>query len=248
VAEGLRLDERAGLDEALLERLGGFYRGLRNYFRLRADGLEHIPTQGPALLVANHTGWLGFDYALTALTVQEELGRYVRGMVHPAWFRAEATAKFARSVGLFEVSKDAMRAQLAHGRLVMVFPEGEKGAFRPGSNYELEEFARGFVRVALESGVPVVPVAILGGEEANPIGRRIDNYEDLLQFGIPVPKNLVPKPVKWRLRFLPPLNVAGAGPADADNRERVHALSEATRQAIAAELQVLKEERGHPYF
>lgn len=239
-----------GLDLATVQRLAGFLRGLRTYFRLRVDGLDHLPHDGPALLAANHTGWLGLDYALTALSVYDAVERIPRGMAHEAWFKAPATAAFAKKVGLFHVTKDAMAQQLQAGNLVMVFPEGERGAFRPGSDYVLEDFARGFVRVAMATQVPVVPVCVLGGEESNPVGTRIEGYEDLLNLkgGLPIPKNLLPKPVKWRIRFLKPLEFTEYTAADAADSDRVHAIAQDVRTRIQRELRKMKVERGHPYL
>jgi 1-acyl-sn-glycerol-3-phosphate acyltransferase len=239
-----------GPDLAFVARLAPFLRTLRNYTRLQVAGLDHVPEAGPAILAANHTGWLGLDYALTALSVYDGLGRLPRGMAHAAWFKAPATRTFARKAGLFEVTKDAMREQLARGELVMLFPEGEKGAFRPGSDYALEPFARGFVRVAMQAQVPVVPVAVLGGEESNPVGARIESYEALLNIkgGLPIPRNLLPKPVKWRIKFLPPIPFAGCTAADAEDSARVHAVAEDVRTRIQRELRKMKVERGHPYL
>lgn len=238
------------LDRAFVNRLAPALRTLRNYFRLKCDGLDNVPETGPALLVANHTGWLGLDYAMTALCVHDALERTPRGMAHEAWFKSPGTASFARKVGLFQVTKQAMAQQLAQGHLVMLFPEGEKGAFRPGSDYVLEPFARGFVRVAMAHQVPVVPVAVLGGEESNPVGTRIESYEQLLNLkgGLPIPKNLFPKPVKWRIRFLKPIPFTDYGPADADDKDRVHAVAEDVRTRIQRELRKMKVERGHPYL
>src|SRR5688572_14148289 len=238
------------LDRVFIEKFAPFLRTLRSYTRLQVAGLDHIPETGPALLTANHTGWLGLDYALTALSVYDGIGRLPRGMAHSAWFKAPATATFAKKVGLFEVTKDAMRKQLGKGDLVMLFPEGEKGAFRPGSDYQLEPFARGFVRVAMATQVPVVPVAVLGGEESNPVGRRIESYDELLNIkgGLPIPKNLWPKPVKWRIKFLPPVPFTDYTAADAEDADRVHAVAEDVRTRIQRELRKMKVERGHPYL
>lgn len=238
------------LDTRFIEKFAPFLRTLRSYTRLQVSGLDHIPETGPALLTANHTGWLGLDYALTALSVYDGIGRLPRGMAHSAWFKSPATATFAKKVGLFEVTKDAMRERLAKGDLVMLFPEGEKGAFRPGSDYTLEPFARGFVRVAMATQTPVVPVCVLGGEEANPVGTRIESYEELLNMkgGLPIPRNLWPKPVKWRIKFLPPMSFADCSAADADDAERVHAIADDVRTRIQRELRKMKVERGHPYL
>lgn len=238
----------AELDLPFVEKLLPFFQRIRTYTRLRVSGVEHVP-RGPALLVANHTGWLGLDYALTALSVYDDQDRIVRGMAHDAWFKAKPTAEFAGKCGIIPISKDAMCERLHAGDLVMLFPEGERGAFKVGSDYQLEPFARGFVRVAMESGVPVVPVAILGGEESNPVGRRVESYEQLLQLkgGLPVPKNLLPKPVKWRIRFLPPVDYSSYV-GESGNQELVHRLAAEMQQRIQDELQVLKKERGHPYI
>jgi 1-acyl-sn-glycerol-3-phosphate acyltransferase len=240
----------AGPDVAFLDRLAPGFRALRNYTRLKVDGLDNVPESGPAILACNHTGWLGLDYALTALSVYDAYERVPRGMAHEAWFKVQAARDFARRVGLFQITKNAIRDQLAAGHLVMIFPEGEKGAFRPGSDYTLEDFARGFVRVAMETQVPVVPVAILGGEESNPVGRRIEGYEELLRMkgGLPIPKNLIPKPVKWRIRFLKPALFDEYTAVDAADHDLVHALADETRARIQRELRKLQVERGNPWF
>lgn len=227
-----------------------FFRGLRNYTRLKVDGLDNVPVEGPALIVGNHTGWLGLDYALTALSIYDAHERVVRGMAHAAWFQNPATRSFAKKVGLFQVTKDAMADQLANGNLVMMFPEGEKGAFRPGSDYTLEEYARGFVRVAMAAKVPVVPVAILGGEEANPVGKRIEGYEELLKMrgGLPIPKNLIPRPVKWRIRFLEPMDFSQYDADDAGDHDLVHSIAEATRAKVQHTLRKMQVERGNPWI
>jgi 1-acyl-sn-glycerol-3-phosphate acyltransferase len=236
-----------GLDENVIARLLPVLRALRGYTRLKADGLEHLP-KGPAILAANHTGWLGLDYALTALVVHDEAGRTPRGMAHNAWFSNPVTARFAHQVGLSKVSKDAMAQQLRLGHLVMVFPEGEKGAFRAASGYEVLEFARGFVRVAMAERIPIVPVAVLGGEESNPVERTIKGYEEMLKLHLPVPRNILPKPVKWRIRFLPPVRFPKTKPADPDDTGRVHEVAEDVRARVQKALRQLEKERGHPYI
>jgi len=236
------------LDPGVIAKLLPALRALRGYTRLKADGLENVPKRGPAILAANHTGWLGLDYALTALVLHDEVGRTPRGMAHAAWFGNPVTAKFAGQVGLSQVSKDAMATCLRQKHLVMVFPEGEKGAFRVASGYEVLEFARGFVRVAMAKQVPIIPVAILGGEEANPVDRTLKGYEDLLKLHLPVPRNLLPKPVKWRIRFLPPLEFKDYRAEDAADSERVHAVAEDVRTRVQRALRQLEKERGHPYI
>lgn len=237
------------VDESLLHRLGPLYTALSLYSRLAVTGIERLPDRGPALLAANHTGWLGLDYALLALAVYKARGRVVRGLVHPAWFAQPKVADFASRVGLAVISKESMRGLLAEGELVNVFPEGEQGAFKAGSDYQLQDFARGYVRVGMETRAPVFPVAILGGEEANPSLGRAESYQQLLGSPLPIPSfPFLPKPVKWRIRFLPPVDMSGYAAADAADAEKVHRLNDEIRAAIQRELEVMRRERGHPYF
>lgn len=243
-----RVPPKDTLDPQFVGKFLPYLRALRGYTRLKVDGLENIPKTGAAILAANHTGWLGLDYALAALVVHDEVGRTPRGMVHEAWFLAPATAQFAAKMGLSKVSKESMAEQLERDHLVMVFPEGEHGAFRPSSNYEVLEFARGFVRVAMQKGVPIIPVAILGGEESNPVDKTITSYEQLLKLPLIIPTNLLPKPVKWRIRFLPPLDFEGFEPSDADDAARVHAIAKDVRSRVQAAIRTLQKERGNPYI
>jgi 1-acyl-sn-glycerol-3-phosphate acyltransferase len=236
------------LDPQFIAKFLPYLRALRGYTRLKVDGLENIPKEGPAILAANHTGWLGLDYALTALVIQDETQRTPRGMVHEAWFLTPATAQFAAKAGLSKVSKESMAKQAKAGHLVMVFPEGEHGAFRASSNYEVLEFARGFVRVAMQTGAPVVPVAILGGEESNPVDKTVKGYEDLLKLPLIIPANLIPKPVKWRIRFLPALEFDAFEPEDADDSARVHRIAKDVQARVQKALRDLQKERGNPYI
>ncbi len=236
-----------GFDESFIHRATPVFKLLRLYSRLEVTGLERIPDKG-AILVANHTGWLGLDYAYTALSVYDARKRIPRGMAHPTWFKREDIGKIAGRLGLFEASKATMRRLLEAGELVFLFPEGEQGAFKSKEEpYVLKPFARGYMRVAMETGVPIVPVAIVGGEEANPSGGPVDSYEALLDLTLPHPQNLFPRPVKWRISFLEPVTMDGGEPAAAD-RSRVHKQNEKIRGLIQAELKRLLSLRGHPFL
>lgn len=239
--------EPATPDPSLVHRIAPLFKLLRLYSRLEVEGVEHIP-DGPAILVANHTGWTGLDYAYAALTVHDTKKRFVRGLAHKTWFMREKVAGLARRLGLIEVSKDAMETLVARGELVLIFPEGERGAFKgEKERYMLQPFARGYVRVALKTGVPIVPVAIVGGEEANPSSRRIDSYEDILDLSLPMPVNFFPRPVKWRISFLPPVTLEGGEEAAAD-RDLVHRINDRIRQDVQDELHRLVSVRGNPFL
>lgn len=236
-----------GFDESFIHRASPVFKLLRLYSRLEVTGLEHVPESG-AVLAANHTGWLGLDYAYTALSVYDARKRIPRGMAHPTWFKRKDIGKIASRLGLFEASKKTMRGFLEAGELVFLFPEGEQGAFKSQKEpYVLQPFARGYIRAAMETGVPIVPVAIVGGEEANPSGGPVDSYEALLDLTLPHPQNLFPRPVKWRISFLSPIFLEGGKEAAVD-RTRVHAENEKIRGLIQAELKRLLSLRGHPFL
>ncbi len=139
----------------------------RHYFRVTTVGLENVP-QGPVILAANHGGQLPFDGLMVglALALDAEPPRLVRSAVD----RFVATlpylsALFARA-GQFVGHPDNARLLLERGEAVLVFPEGAAGMLKPFRNrYRLQPFGRGFARLAIDCGVPIVPVAVVGSEE-----------------------------------------------------------------------------------
>ena len=188
------------------------------WFRIETLGMENIPDTGGALLVANHSGTIAVDALMTAVAVREH---------HPA-HRAAADAR--RRPGLPDAGAGADRPQgrqhpglqpdaerlLASGELVSVFPEGFKGVGKPYSQrYKLQRFGRGgFVTAALETGVPIIPVSIVGAEEIYPL---IGNIKPLAAaLGLPYfpvtptfpllgPLGAIPLPSKWIIEFGEPI-------------------------------------------
>lgn len=239
------------IDEELIAKILVPYKLIRGYCRVTVEGLDHLPS-GRAVLAANHTGWLGLDYSNLAMAVHDATGRIVRGVVHPLWFVSPRIGDVARRLGLVPAEKPLIVDLLRRGKAVVIFPEAEHGAFKPtvqpGHQYQLLEFKRGFVRAAIEARAPIVPVAILGGEEANPVLRTLALTDKLFRLPLPVPRNLLPRPVKWRISFLPPIPMDGYDPQDAADRERVHAVARDVREQVQAELQVQIRKRGNKYL
>lgn len=236
-----RHDDRT--DAALVERVSPALRLMHRYCRLDVVGLQNVPT-GRALIVPNHTGWLGLDYANLGSTLYEGTGRVSNVVVHPAWFRIPQIAKIATRLGFIQPRTEEIVGRLSADRLVTVFPEGTSGAFKPvgrAAPYELAEFRRGFVRAAMATQSPIVPVAIVGGEEANPCLGALPLTERWLAFPVPIPLNLVPLPVKWTIRFLPPVRMDEYSERDAADTERVHALASDVRNRVQ---ETLNQELG----
>ena len=161
------------------------------WFRVELEGLEHLPRTGGALLVANHAGALPVDAALLMHGIEVATGRAVYGLHH--WMLRETPfvgTFLARNGGVVANPVNAQRLLADEGQLVLVFPEGTKGTSKPFSQrYRLQRFGRGgFIEVAMRAGVPVLPVAVTGTEEAMPALFTIAPRRELR---IPVTANAV---------------------------------------------------------
>jgi 1-acyl-sn-glycerol-3-phosphate acyltransferase len=210
------------------------------WFRVEVEGAERVPTGG-ALLVANHAGALPLDGPI----LQEALRRERPELPEARWlaedqvFYAPLLGTLFNRLGAVRASPDSATRLLAEGRPVCIFPEGIQGIGKPfRQRYHLQRFGRGgFVKLALRTAKPVLPVAIVGGEEALPLLAKLPG--DFL--GVPyLPVTpLLPLPAKWRIRIGEPLAV----PPGATERDLplVESLVDATRTTIA---QMLRELLG----
>lgn len=238
------------VDDEFLRKVLIPFKLIRRYCRVTVEGLEHVPGRGPVVIAANHTGWIGLDYANLAITIHDATGRVPRGVVHPLWFKQRRIADAARRIGLVPADKALMIGLLKRGKPVIIFPEAEQGAFKTVDQvpYQLLEFKRGFVRVAMATKAPILPVAIVGGEEANPVLSQIPLTDKFFRLPIPRPKYILPRPVKWRISFLPPIPMDRYGPKDASDAPLVHRIARRVKRKIQDELEVQLERRGHKYL
>jgi 1-acyl-sn-glycerol-3-phosphate acyltransferase len=211
----------------------------RSYFRCETFGIDGLPT-GRMMLVANHAGQLPFDGAMlsSALLLEAEPPRIARPMaeyfVSRLPFVSTAMARGGAMVG----TPDNCVHMLENEECVMVFPEGVRGMNKAFSErYRLQRFGLGFMRLALETHSPVVPVGIVGSEEQQP---GIVNLEGLARMlGLPAlpltagflvlgPLGLLPMPVKYRIHFGDPLYFEGdPNDDDAVMEEKVEVVKEA---------------------
>lgn len=237
-----------GIDEDVADRMTKIYRLVREYSRLEVEGLENVP-DGKALLAANHTGWAGWDFANLYVTVREDLERDLYTAVHPNWFLLERISDLARRMGLYEAGVTESVRILDQGHLVLFFPEGERGNFKSfRKRYELTRFQAGFARVASASMAPVVPVLIVGGEEAHPTLARLEFTKKLIGVGLPIPATLLPLPVRWRIKFLPPIYPSKYMTADTADADPVEEIRSDVQALMQRELQRAVDERGHPFL
>jgi 1-acyl-sn-glycerol-3-phosphate acyltransferase len=143
----------------------------RNWFRVEWEGLERLPTAGGALLVANHAGAVPMDAPVIMHGVEEEIGRPVYTLAENVlWSMPFVGTAFSRVGGVNAHPDNAYRLLRDEGQLALVFPEGTKATGKTYSErYQLRRFGRGgFVQLAARAGVPVVPLAVVGSEEAMP--------------------------------------------------------------------------------
>ena len=216
----------------------------RKYFRLQVEGLENIPRRGPAIIAPNHSGYSGFDAFLLSHEIFKGSGRVPRVLTHHFWFLSQATAVPAEKVGFIEATMANGLAQLKKNNLVVLFPEGETGNFKPSVNrYHLQEFKRGFIRMALKQQAPIVPTLILGAEESHINLANIKFTKYLRGALIPLPLNLIPLPAKWKIVFLPPIHLPYK-PSAADDRELVIELASEIRETMQQSISDEVSRRG----
>jgi 1-acyl-sn-glycerol-3-phosphate acyltransferase len=142
----------------------------RYYFRVATHGIASVP-QGRLLLIGNHSGQFGYDGSMLAMSMLLEARppRLVRGMAEFMFWRTPWAGTLASRMGMMAGTPQNCVAMLQAGECVMVFPEGARGANKPfHKRYQLQRFGLGFMRLALETHTPIVPVGIVGAEEQQP--------------------------------------------------------------------------------
>lgn len=175
------------------------------YFRLEVYGIENIPKKGRALICPNHSGFSGFDAMLLSHEIFKHKHRVPRTLTHHLWFATEFTTSSANKLGYIEATAENGERELKKNHIVILFPEGENGNFKPTNKaYQLQRFKSGMVRMALSSNAPIVPTLIIGAEETHINLKKIKFGRDL---SLPLPFNILPFPIKWKMIFLPPIDL-----------------------------------------
>jgi 1-acyl-sn-glycerol-3-phosphate acyltransferase len=210
------------------------------WFRAEWEGLEKIPTAGGALLVANHAGAIPSDAPVIMHGIEKELGRPVYGMAD-YFFRTVPVVGtlWARAGGVSARPANAYRLLKEQEQLALVFPEGTKGPSKSFTDrYQLRRFGRGgFVEIAMRAGVPVIPISVIGSEEAMPVVLRLPTLAKALGVPyFPITANLLtlgplgivlPFPAKFKLRVLDPIRFDV--PADQERYSKSRVMEEAER-------------------
>lgn len=221
---------------------------MRKYFRLEIDGVKNIPRRGPVIIAPNHSGYSGFDAVILGHVVQTEAKRIPRVLTHHFWFLTESTAIPAQKMGFTEATYENGVNSLKKGNAIVLFPEGEQGNFKPTSQmYQLQEFKRGFVRMALETQSPIVPAIIIGAEETHINLTKLKFTKFLRGTVIPLPLNILPLPAKWRIHFLEPIYLPYKASAVDDN-DLVHEIANDIQEKMQAAIQKEIKKRGGAFL
>ena len=219
----------------------------RNYFRVEAYGIEKVPA-GRVLLVSNHSGQLPLDGAMIGVSMMLEASppRAIRSMVEKWVPSLPYVSTFMSRMGQIVGTPENCRRLLESEEAILVFPEGQRGINKLWpQRYQLQEFGLGFMRLALETHTPIVPIAVVGAEEQAPALMDLKPVAKLLGFpSFPVtPTGLpIPLPTKYRLYFGDPLRFTGR-PDDEDSEldKKVRTVKAAIQSMLH---QGLKERRG----
>lgn len=205
----------------------------RSYFRVTVQHIERVPDRGRAMVVGNHSGGLPVDggMLLTALLLDHEPPRLAHGMVEKFANQWPFVSTWFSRVGQFTGLPEHATALLEADRVLMVFPEGARGTGKLyDQRYELVDFGTGFMRLALQTGTPIIPLAFIGGEEAIPVKYHLDAlarlvgapYIPVTSYGLPLPL-----PVSCSITFGEPMRFEGNGQeADAVIQEYVQAVKD----------------------
>ena len=257
-----RLGDEFGFDLEFTERLQGFALWVfRNYWRVEVEGIDNVPARGRALLVANHAGIVPYDGAMirTAIVAEHSQPRHARMLVVDWAFAMPFTNMLLLKTGNVLAHPDNATTLLERDELVGVFPEGVKGAAkRYRDRYRVKRLGRGgFVQVALRTGSPIIPVAVVGSEEIHPVMFDLQPLARLV--GLPtIPitptfpwlglAGLIPLPSKWFIAFGKPIDVSHYGPDAANDARLVLELSEEVRSWIQSTLHRLLARRRTIFF
>ena len=233
----------------------------RKWFRVEVRGIENIPNEGGALVVANHSGTIAMDSLMTQVAVHDEhpAHRHLRMLGADLVFQTPVIGQVARRSGSTLAANPDAERLLSRGELAGVWPEGFKGVGKPFSErYKLQRFGRGgFVSAALRTGVPIIPCSIVGAEEIYPIIGNMKTVARLV--GAPYapvtptwpllgPLGLIPLPSKWIIEFGSPVETADLGPGAADDPMLVFDLTDQVRETIQQTLYSLLMQRRSVFF
>ncbi|MEZ5210355.1 lysophospholipid acyltransferase family protein [Gordonia sp. (in: high G+C Gram-positive bacteria)] len=233
----------------------------QKWFRVEVSGVENLPAEGAALLVANHAGTIPVDAIICSLAVRDNHPnqRYLRPLAADMAFDTPVISDIARRIGATLACTDDAEALLRQGELTAVWPEGFKGIGKMYKDrYKLQRFGRGgFVTTAIRTGAPIIPMSIVGSEEIYPMVADLKPLAKAL--GLPYfpvtplfpllgPLGLIPLPSKWHIHFGRPIDTSSYDVSAADDPMVVFDLTDHVREEIQQTLFRMLSRRGSVYL
>ncbi|MFM1787039.1 MAG: hypothetical protein RL228_989 [Actinomycetota bacterium] len=252
--------DQFGFDRELNDRV--FMAALRPlaeiWFRTQVRGIENIPNQGAALIAGNHSGAIALDALMTQLAIFDThpFKRHIHMLAADLVFEMPIVKDLARAAGHTTASRDEAMRLLCSGKLVGVWPEGFSGVGKTWMRrYELQQFGKGgFVSTAKEANVPLIPLAIVGAEEAYPMVANIEPLARLLKlpyfpvtptFPLLGPLGAVPLPSKWIIQFGKPIPAQDL--PSVHDEKAVLDFAHHFRNQVQSMVDELVVERGNPW-
>lgn len=261
-----------GPDAALMKKQSGFVNRLMDlYFRLEIDGWDKLPAQ-PALLIGAHSGG---PLTMDAWTIAYAWWRHFEGRrtlhatAHDVLMNTPVLGRYFRRMGVISPTRENIQAAFAQGDDVILWPGGEKDAFRSWTKRDQAVLGdrTGFIRLAIRSGRPIVPVATIGGHDTLFVlseGRALAKLLNLKKYmrsevapitlsfplGLALhvtPLQHIPLPSKIRTEFLEPIYFEG-DPALANDEAYVQAMYDEVQGRIQAAMNRLAKKRKFPIF
>ena len=215
---------------------------LSRYLRVDAEGFDQIPLEGPAVIIANHSGFSGFDAVILAYLIHRHTKRNPRILAHHGFFDWSNWMRgMCFKLRLREPHVSSAIQTLQHGHLLIVFPEGEAGNFKSSLfRYRLQPFHSGFLRLAIQADVPILGCLITGAEETHLNLGNINLTHWFPHLRIPLPLNLFPLPAKWKVKILKPIRPMKMG----DLRKGIVTVQKKMQLALDREV----KKRKYIYF
>jgi 1-acyl-sn-glycerol-3-phosphate acyltransferase len=209
------------------------------YFRYEVEGVEHVPARGRVVYAQNHAGWFALDAHFVTMAICDAYG-----IARAPYFATAEAALAAPVVGPLLRRSGAIPASWFRRPERLpdevescgIFPEGVRGNCKPfWEAYRMREWNRGFVRVALARGAPIVPVAVLGGEECLPVAWTVRALEPLIGSIVGLPVAPIPLPTRWRVVFHAPVRL-DRGPEAAHDAVYCAQVAARVRETVQATL------------
>ncbi len=239
-------DDPTASRDAVVQRIFSLARTLIRigYFSFEVEGIERVPREGRVVYAQNHSGWFPLDAFAVIFAIAEAHGleRAPCFATHESALAAPLLGPFLRKFGAVPATWFRRPERLPpEVESCGIFPEGVRGNCKPfWEAYRMRSWNRGFVRVAIARQSPVVPVAILGGEESLPVAWTVKFLEPLIGSILGFPLTLLPLPARWKLVFHEPVELDASKEAITDQgycsdvARRIQSVVQQTLDAEAA--------------